>query len=107
MNMQDAFRRLLALSASRYIAVSAAALVTDIGVFLTLHEPTAPMRAEAAGAGQFAMEGFEPVPRIQIVTIAEAMRLRERAVKIPLARADTFRKPAREEDRSRQSSLDL
>lgn len=35
MNMQDAFRRLLALSASRYIAVSAAALVTDMGVFLT------------------------------------------------------------------------
>ena len=35
MNMRDAFRRMLALSASRYIVVSAAALVTDMGVFLT------------------------------------------------------------------------
>ena len=79
----------------------------DIGVFLTLHEPTAPMRAEAAGAGQFAMEGFEPVPRIQIVTIEQAMALRDRAVQIPLARTDAFRKPAREEDKTRQSRLDL
>ena len=79
----------------------------DIGVFLTLHEPTAPMKAEAAGAGQFALDGFDPVPRIQIVTIEEAMRLRERAVRIPLARADTFRKPAREEDGTRQQALDL
>ncbi|WP_134724898.1 site-specific DNA-methyltransferase [Paracoccus luteus] len=79
----------------------------DIGVFLTLHEPTAPMRAEAAGAGQFQIDGFDPVPRIQIVTVEQAMALRERAVKIPLARADTFRKPAREEDATRQSRLDL
>ena len=35
------------------------------------------------------------------------MRLRERAVRIPLARADTFRKPAREEDGTRQQALDL
>ncbi|MDQ1900208.1 DNA methyltransferase [Paracoccus sp. WLY502] len=79
----------------------------DIGVFLTLHEPTAPMKAEAAGAGQFALDGFDPVPRIQIVTIEEAMRLRERAVKIPLARTDVFRKPAKEEDTTRQFGLDL
>nr|WP_272874542.1 DNA methyltransferase [Paracoccus shandongensis] len=79
----------------------------DIGVFLTLHEPTAPMKAEAAGAGQFAIDGFDAVPRIQIVTIEEAMRLRERAVRIPLARTDVFRKPAREEDTTRQQALDL
>ncbi|MBB1499734.1 hypothetical protein [Paracoccus sp. MC1862] len=79
----------------------------DIGVFLTLHEPTGPMKAEAAGAGQFQLDGFDPVPRIQIVTVEEAMALRERAVRIPLARADTFRKPAREEDKSRQFGLDL
>lgn len=79
----------------------------DIGIFLTLHEPTAPMRAEAAGAGQFTVEGFDPVPSIQIVTIEEAMRLRDRAIRLPLLRADSFRKPAREEDDSRQSRLDL
>ena len=79
----------------------------DIGIFLTLHEPTGPMKAEAAGAGQVQIDGFDPVPRIQIVTVEQAMALRERAVKIPLARADTFRKPEREEDASRQSRLDL
>ncbi|PZO68315.1 MAG: site-specific DNA-methyltransferase [Paracoccus denitrificans] len=79
----------------------------DIGVFLTLHPPTKPMLAEAAGAGQFTVEGFDPVPRIQIVTIEDAMRQRERAVRIPLARDDAFRKPAREEDQTRQSKLDL
>lgn len=42
----------------------------QIGVFLTFEEPTKPMVAEAAGAGQYAAEGFEnPVPKIQIVTI--------------------------------------
>ena len=80
---------------------------TDIGVFLTLHEPIAPMKAEATGAGQSALDGFDPVPRIQIVTVEEAMTLRERAVKIPLARTDVFRKPAREVDVSRQFGPDL
>lgn len=79
----------------------------QIGVFLTLHEPTKPMLAEAAGAGQYHTEGFEPVPRIQIVTIEDAMRLRDRAIQIPLRRDDTFRKAAREEDTTRQSRLDL
>lgn len=45
----------------------------DTGVFLTLHEPAAPMKADAAGAGQSALDGFDPVPRIQIVTVEEAM----------------------------------
>ncbi|WP_413868819.1 DNA methyltransferase [Albidovulum sp.] len=80
----------------------------QIGVFLTLEEPTRPMLAEAAGAGQYQAEGFEnPVPRVQIVTIEEAMRLRDRAVQLPLRRADVFRKAAREEDRSAQGALDL
>lgn len=80
----------------------------QIGVFLTLEPPTKPMLAEAAGAGQYIAEGYEnPVPKIQIVTIEEAMRLRDRAVQVPLRRADTFKKAAREEDSSRQSRLDL
>ncbi|WP_413876394.1 site-specific DNA-methyltransferase [Albidovulum sp.] len=80
----------------------------QIGVFLTLEEPTKPMLAEAAGAGQYAPEGIEnPVPRIQIVTIEAAMRLRERAVQLPLRRSDVFRKAAREEDRGAQGALDL
>jgi site-specific DNA-methyltransferase (adenine-specific) len=80
----------------------------QIGVFLTLEEPTKPMLAEAAGAGQYAPEGIEnPVPRIQIVTIEAAMKLRDRAVQLPLRRSDVFRKAAREEDRSAQGALDL
>ena len=78
-----------------------------IGIFLTLAEPTKPMVAEAAGAGQFEMEGFSPVPRVQIVTIEEAVQLRDRALRLPARRDDAFKKAAREEDRKAQGSLDL
>jgi hypothetical protein len=42
------------------------------------------------------------VPRIQIVTIAEAMELRDRAL-----RQDSFKRTAREEDGGRQGAMDL
>jgi site-specific DNA-methyltransferase (adenine-specific) len=79
----------------------------QIGVFLTLAEPTRPMIAEAAAAGQFEMEGFAPVPRLQIVTVEEALKLRDRAVRLPARRDDTFKRAAREEDRGAQGALDL
>lgn len=78
----------------------------EIGVFLTLTEPSKPMLAEAAGAGQFVPEAGDPVPRVQIVTVERAMELRDRAVKLPL-RIDNFKKAAREEDKSAQGALDL
>ena len=78
-----------------------------IGVFLTLAEPTKPMTTEAAGAGQFEMEGFEPVPRIQIVTIEQAMDLRDRALRLPARRDDAFKKAAVEKDTRSQGKLDL
>ena len=78
-----------------------------IGIFLTLTEPTQPMKAEAAGAGQFTLDGFEPVPRIQIVTIEEAINLRDRALRLPARRDDTFKKAAREADTKAQGKLDL
>ncbi|MFN4101717.1 MAG: site-specific DNA-methyltransferase [Pararhodobacter sp.] len=78
-----------------------------IGVLLTLAEPTKPMTAEAAGAGQCEIAGFAPVPRIQIVTIADAMRLRDRAVRLPARRDDAFRRAAREDRGGAQGSLDL
>jgi site-specific DNA-methyltransferase (adenine-specific) len=53
------------------------------------------------------VEGFAPVPRIQIVTIEEALELRDRAVRLPARRDDTFRRAAREEDRGARGSLDL
>jgi hypothetical protein len=80
----------------------------QIGVFFTLTEPSAPMKVEAAGAGQIdSGAGLGSVPRIQIVTIADAMALRDRAVRLPALRQDTFKKAAREEDKTRQSALDV
>ncbi len=78
-----------------------------IGVFLTLAPPTRPMVTEAAAAGQFEEAGFTPVPRIQIVPVEEAMRLRDRAVALPARRDDTFKRAAREEAPERQGRLDL
>jgi site-specific DNA-methyltransferase (adenine-specific) len=78
-----------------------------VGVFLTLTEPTKPMIAEAASAGLHEEPGFAPVPRLQIVTVEQAMALRERAVHLPARRDDTFKRAAREEDTTRQTTLDL
>jgi hypothetical protein len=65
------------------------------------------MLTEAASAGQHTEPGFAPVPRLQIVTIAAAMRLRHRAVDLPARRDDTFRKAAREPYPGSQGALDL
>jgi hypothetical protein len=65
------------------------------------------MIAEAASAGLHEEPGFAPVPRLQIVTIEQAMQLRERAVHLPARREDTFKRAAREEDTTRQRALDL
>ena len=78
----------------------------DIGIFLTLTPPTKPMTSEAAAAGQFEMDGFSPVPRIQIVSIEDALALRDRSVRLPARRDDTFKK-ARRESNSSQGALDL
>ena len=47
-----------------------------IGMSLTLTGPKRTMIAKAA-AGQFQIDGFDPVPRIQIVSVKEALRLRD------------------------------
>lgn len=77
-----------------------------MGVFLTLTPPTKPMVQEAASAGLHEEPGFAPVPRLQIVTVEEAMALRDRAVQVPARRDDTFRRAAREEGGG-QGRLDL
>ena len=78
-----------------------------IGIFLTLTPPTQPMIAEAAAAGQFEMADFAPVPRLQIVTVEEAMHLRDRALKLPMMRGDTFKRAKEEKKAGDQGSLDL
>jgi site-specific DNA-methyltransferase (adenine-specific) len=77
-----------------------------VGVFLTLTPPTRPMITEAAGAGLCQLAGWNSVPRIQIVTVEAAMSLRNRAVNLP-NRTASFKQTAREEDMSRQKSLEL
>lgn len=77
----------------------------EIGIFLTLTPPTKPMITEAAAAGQFELDGFDPVPRLQIVSIEEALKLRDRAVRLPARRDDTFKRPAREESPTAQGKL--
>ena len=77
-----------------------------VGVFLTLTPPTRPMITEAAGAGLCQLAGWNSVPRIQIVTVEAAMTLRDRAVNLP-NRTASFKQTAREEDMSRQKSLEL
>lgn len=79
----------------------------EIGIFLTLTPPTKPMLTEAAAAGQYAEDGFAPVPRLQIVTIEEALHLRDRAVRLPARRDDTFKKATVEKDTRSQGKLDL
>ena len=78
-----------------------------MGLFLTLAEPTRPMVAEAAAAGFWEIEGFEPVPRVQIVTVEQLLASPAPPVRIPMARSDTYRKAAREERSGRQGALDL
>ncbi len=61
----------------------------QIGVLLTMHEPTGPMRTEAAGAGFYVPPGREAdrVPRLQILTIADLLGGRQ----VALPRASDFR----------------
>ena len=44
----------------------------DIGVLITLHEPSQPMRADAASAG-FYVSPWGQHPRLQILTIKELL----------------------------------
>jgi len=75
----------------------------EIGVLITMNEPTKPMRAEAATAGLY-RSGSEGVgtwgkhPRIQILTVAELMEGR-RIDMPPLSGNLTFRRTPRAERR--------
>ena len=65
------------------------------------------MITEAAGAGQYTLPGTDlSVPRIQIVTIEQALALRDWAVRVPLVQA-SHKRAAREVDATRQGAMDL
>lgn len=66
----------------------------EIGAFITLQEPTRPMREEAAAAGFYEPEHFPGrYPRLQILTIEEL--LNDRELQYPRMAIGTFRKAER------------
>lgn len=79
----------------------------QVGIFLTLEPPTKPMVDWARQAGMFQTPGFADVPRIQIVTIEDAIHKRAKAVDLQARHNDTFKKPAKEEDATRQKAMEL
>ena len=82
-------------------------LQEPMGVFVTLHPPTEPMRKEAASAGLYATPGGRSIPRIQIVTVEQALALRERAVQIPLGHNISFKPAPREKAPGREKAIGL
>lgn len=75
-----------------------------IGVFLTLAPPTRPMEKEAAAAGFYTL-GDRQYPRLQIITVEQALNGAKPA--IPLVDAGAAFKRAARERADTQSKLDL
>jgi site-specific DNA-methyltransferase (adenine-specific) len=65
-----------------------------VGIFITLNEPTKPMKAEAAAAG-FAETDYGRVPRIQILTIEGLLNFSESA-RLPVVDSSAFKKAPKE-----------
>jgi DNA modification methylase len=77
-----------------------------IGVFMTLEEPTAPMRAEAAGAGIYDSPWGTSHAKVQILTIEGLLNGTERIGMPQTGDLRTFRKaPRAKRDRKREREL--
>jgi DNA modification methylase len=78
-----------------------------IGLFITLAEPTAPMRKEAAKAGFYECpHNKKQYPKLQLLTIKGLLEGRERAEYLDFAQGgETFKKAKREEKKVRQGVL--
>ena len=73
----------------------------EIGAFITLREPTRPMREAAATAGFYDPPGLlPPVPKLQILTIEEL--LAGRKLDYPKVEVATFKKAPRQTKTKRQ-----
>ena len=73
-----------------------------MGLFVTLADPTGPMKKEAASAGVLDTP-FGKFARLQIVTIEELFAGKKPAM--PPEDPAAFRKAARAEDKTRQAKL--
>jgi adenine specific DNA methylase Mod len=74
-----------------------------IGVFITLAEPTEPMKTEAIKAGYYESPHHGKMPKLQILTIEELFA--GKRPQIPFVDPDTFKKATRERSRSEQGKL--
>jgi hypothetical protein len=73
----------------------------QIGVLISLHEPTRPMRVEAAAAGFYTTGWNESYPHLQLLTIADL--LKDKGVAYPAWSANRGARPGR--DRSEAMPL--
>ncbi len=73
----------------------------DYGVFLTLEDPSEPMKSEALEAGFFTTEWKHAIPRIQVMTIKELMTGKEPIYPFP---ADNYMKAEKEKKVARKRS---
>ncbi len=73
-----------------------------MGMFVTLGEPRAPMKKEAASAGVLDTP-FGKFARLQILTIEDLFAGKKPAM--PPEDPAVFKKAAREEDKTRQAKL--
>ncbi len=73
-----------------------------MGLFVTLAEPTAPMKKEAASAGVLDTP-FGKFARLQIVTIEDLFAGKKPAM--PPVYPAAFKRAARAEDKTRQGKL--
>ena len=86
----------------------------EIGVLLTMQEPTQPMRSEAAGAGFYHSPGWETGretqhPRLQILTIQELLQGKHIDMPSIFRQVNvTFKKAPKVQDKKgEQAELDL
>lgn len=81
----------------------------EIGVLLTMQEPTRPMRTEVAGAGFYRSPGWnQNYPKLQILTVSEL--LSGKGIEMPPIRqvSTTFKKaPKMQDKKGEQAELDL
>jgi DNA modification methylase len=68
----------------------------EMAALLTLHEPTAAMRSEAAAAGRYTSPGWNrDYPRLQIVTVAQLLRDERIAYPPPAQSNVTFKRASK------------
>jgi DNA modification methylase len=81
----------------------------QIGLFVTLAEPTGPMKKEAAAAGFYTSEAFgKNYPRIQILTVEDLLAGKDRPrFPDPTAGGLTFKKAKREKGKEKEGFLDF